>query len=42
MDKNVLLRTRAVVVHGCLFSDLRYIYNLCTQVADIFVVTQEW
>ena len=31
--KIVLLQSRAVVAYGCLFSDLRYNCNTCTQVA---------
>ena len=31
--KIVILQSRAVVAYGCLFSDLRYNCNTCTQVA---------
>ena len=33
LENFIFLQSRAVVAYGCLFSDLRYNCNTCTQVA---------
>ena len=37
LENFIFLQSRAVVAYRCLFSDLRYNCNTCTQVADIDV-----
>ena len=44
LNKSVLLQSRVVVAYECLFSDLRYICNTCTQVANryIMLILKRW